>query len=120
MQNLTILQFFTSIIVGISAHGARNKNVGEVLEAACSSKSTAPGAYFRWMILFSSENDFPQSMVVAIRAMQCAYEVRTIEMLHQWNTSDHLPSTDYKVIAVGMAMKELRRTFDVFVSLLRA
>lgn len=99
-------------------HGAKFRNVGDLLRVACTSEPSSSGSRFRWMILLSSVMHFPPAIVDALKEMECDYEIRSIESLPRWNTSDQLPHVDYKVIAIGLSMTDLRKGLNIYVSVI--
>lgn len=48
--------------------------------------------------------------------MECDHEIRTVEALSEWNTSNQLPYIDYKVIAIELSIGDLRQALNVYVS----
>ena len=107
---MTVLRFLVN--------GAQFRDVNDLLKVACSSKYSSPNASFRWMILLSVFETVPQAMVDAVKHMECDYEVRTVESVLQWNTSYLLPHEDYKVIALGLSIGDLRHALSIYVSFL--
>ena len=96
--------------------GARFRDFGDLLKIACSTEYSAADSYFRWLVLLSSQAQVPRAMLAALKNMECRYEVRTIEAVSQWNASEGMPHVDYKVIALGIQMADLRRALNVYVS----
>lgn len=119
MLNLRVLRAFmvsTITVSKILVNGARFRDVGDLLNYACTSKRSFADSFFHWMILLSSNTQLPHAMAVAVKTMNCSYEVRTIESLQGWNTSELIAAADYKVIAIGIPFEDLRRSLNVHVS----
>lgn len=122
MPTPTIVKVVTISTVSMTmscfcAQAARFRDVGDLLKSVCSSRYSSSGSVLRWMILFSAIRRFPQTMVAAMKHLECAYEVRTIESLAKWEPPYELPSADYKVIAIGLSIGELRYSLNIYVSL---
>lgn len=107
-----------SVMADVLVPSAQFRDVADLLRAACSSKFSASGAPLRWMILLDSFGHLPQFMITALRDVECNYEFRTIASLSEWDTTNELPYMDYKVIAIGLSMDDLRQVLDGYVSLL--
>ena len=119
LLNAGMLHAIIVSTVTMSSHvalGARFLDVGQLLKVACSSNASSADSFFRWMLLLSSSTHLSQAMVAAVEKMSCPYEVRTIEALQQWNTSAIMPYVDYKIIAVGVRIGDLRRALQIYVS----
>lgn len=116
MRSQPIFQLLALTMVSNSATSARFRNVGELLNVACLPMLTASGAPLQWMILFSSELGFPQTMLAALKDMECDYEVRTIESFSSWKAPDQAAYMDYKVIGIGITMGALRDALYAYVS----
>lgn len=115
-QIFTISTFLFTLRV-LPVYGVKFRSIGDLLRVACSSKFSSSGSIFQWMVLLSSTTHIPKAMIDAVKHMECDYETRTIESLPLWNTSETLNSLDYKVIAIGLSMEDLRRGLAVYVSL---
>lgn len=116
------MHFFLASTIAMSTpavHGARFLDVGDLLRVASSPKKSPADSFFQWMILLSSRRQMPQALVSAIKRITSAYQVRTMESLQQWNTSDVLSHVDYKIIAIGIAIGDLRKALNIYVSLVQ-
>lgn len=117
MSNLNLLQvLMVSTVSSMAARGARFPDVGGLLKLACSSRSSPSNSSFRWMVLKQSRTQLTSTMVTAVKRMSCAYEVRATESLQLWNMSGVMAYVDYKVIAIGVPIRELRQMLNIYVS----
>ena len=119
VPNAGMLYALIVSLVTTSSHvalGASFLDAGHLLKVACSSKPSPADSFFRWMLLLSSHSHLPQAMVAAVKKMSCRYEVRTIESLQQWNTSEIMSYVDYKIIALEVPIGNLRQALQIYVS----
>ena len=90
-------------------------NVGQVLSLACEAGSSS-GSFFRWILLFESAEEVSEDASVILREAECAYKAMGLAHIGSWNFLHEIPSTDYKVIAIGLPVAALRKSLKLHVS----